>query len=141
MKNLTTLTNGDRLKLFRKLNGMDQEQLANAAGFTSASDVGRLETGARKMTPGKAITLAKVLDCRVEDLMVELYEWELDAKKISKLPIFQKYKLGEISRITDVPLAHLSKLVLDGNNLKVDRKTVERLALALCGGKVEMLIA
>lgn len=136
MKTLLNLSNGERLKIFRKLAGMDQYQLAEATKIQQSA-IHRLETGRYKMTVSYAVDLAKVLGCDVPDIYTETQVWAIDAEKIKALPIMQKYTVREISGITGVPM----ESVFEKGVVKFDRNTVEKLALLLCGGKVELILA
>jgi len=140
MKNLITLTSGDRLRIFRKLNGMEQWQLAEAIGRPQ-SKIQSLEVDRHRMTPGIAIKCSEVLGCSVEDLLIENHKWIVDARKLKELPLIKKYSRGEISKITGIALSDLNQVFGSNGTCNVSRSTVERLALVLCKGEVSLILA
>ena len=59
----------NRIKEFRKMRGMTQQELADKAGIDSRNNLASLESGVRAVSPSQAERIAKVLDVSVSELL------------------------------------------------------------------------
>lgn len=77
---------GKRVKHFRTLSGMSQEELAKKLGYKSKASIAHIEAGTTKVQAYKVIDFAQVLGVSVAELMqIELFEYsEVDHQFIAK---------------------------------------------------------
>ena len=60
---------GDKIKYYRELNGMTQEELAKRLGYTSRSSIAKIETGNSDLPLSKVVAFARVFNVAPNDLL------------------------------------------------------------------------
>lgn len=102
---------GARIRRQREHIGMTQEQLGEACEL-SASFVGHIERGSRKLSVESLYKMASVLDVSVDYLLCDrmLQETTLPAEISSLLSGSNKNKRQEFWRIVKVLASHLDEL-------------------------------
>ena len=131
----------NRLKEIRTKRKLSQQQLADLAG-TSNPQIGRLESGQRKLTREWAERLASALNCTAAEIMLTQKELaDLGGALVSPLSGTKVYYWGEIkagapSNIMDAP-PEPDKWVEDQEDSRFPG--IERFALKVIGDSMDLV--
>lgn len=77
---------GDKIRERRKRLGISQQELAEAAGYTSKVAISRIESGQLNLTMDKLVAIAKCLDVPVSELL------HAEEKRTDLDPIIEEIK-------------------------------------------------